>query len=419
MRINPSKKIKGSITIPPDKSISHRSLILTGMARNESTISNILESDDIKSSLNAMQKLGATFSGNFKEMTITPFKKPVSSQLNCENSGTTTRLLSGVVSSYEGIFDFIGDDSLSTRPMKRISEPLTKMGSQFVWQSKEGFLPFTIKGGKLRGIAYDNIKRSAQVKSAILLAGLRADGTTIVYEQTKTRDHTERLLTQMGADIRTGEGKVEIRASEIEGLKMTIPGDFSSAAFFLALAACHEHAILEIKNCSTNPSRTGLFEILSKMGADVSLSNEHQDLEPYGDITIKSSQLTGIQIPDHLIPNMIDELPLIALLGCHANGKTTVRNASELRVKESDRIAILCEMFKNIGVSITELEDGFEIEGPQTIKGGVAESHHDHRMAMLAAVCGVLSQEGVQIKNHECVSVSFPSFFETLQTITG
>lgn len=389
------------------------------MSKGRSIINNILESDDIKSSLKAMQKLGATFSGDFKELTITPFKKPVSSQLNCGNSGTTTRLISGVVSSYEGMFEFTGDDSLSARPMKRISEPLTKMGSQFTWQFKDGFLPFTIKGGQLRGITYDNVNRSAQVKSAILLAGLRADGTTIVYEKTKTRDHTERLLSQMGADIKIGNGKIEIKASEIEELKMTIPGDFSSASFFLALAACHENATLEIKNCSTNPSRTGLFEILRKMGADVTLSNEHQDLEPYGDITVKSSHLTGMQVPDHFVPNMIDELPLIALLGCHAKGKTTVRNASELRVKESDRIAILCEMFKNFGVSITELEDGFEIDGPQTINGGVAESHHDHRMAMLAAACGILSQEGVQIKNHECVSVSFPSFFETLQTITS
>ena len=417
MRINPSKRIKGSISIPPDKSISHRSFILTGIAKGPSTINNILESDDIKSSLKAMQQLGATVSGDFEQMTITPFKKPMSSLLDCGNSGTTTRLLSGVVSSYEGVFEFSGDESLSVRPMKRISEPLSKMGSLFSWQSKEGFLPFTIQGGQLSGISFDNVKRSAQVKSAILLAGLRADGTTTVYEQTKTRDHTERLLSQMGANITIGEEKVEIKASEIQGLKMTIPGDFSSASFFLALAACHEHAALEIKNCSTNPSRTGLFEILRKMGADVSLSKEHNDLEPYGDIAIKSSHLTGIQVPDHLIPNMIDELPLIALLGCHAKGKTTVRNASELRVKESDRIAILCQMFKNIGVSITELDDGFEIEGPQTIKGGIAESHHDHRMAMLAAICGILSQEGVQIKNPECVSVSFPSFFETLQTI--
>lgn len=418
MKIKPSKRIKGSITIPPDKSISHRSLILTGMAKKPSTIRNILESDDIKTSLNAMQKLGAHFSGNFSEMIITPFIEPTSSELDCGNSGTTTRLIAGLVSSYKAQFDFIGDKSLSNRPMKRISEPLTNMGSQFIWKSKEGYLPYTIKGGQLRGIAFENKKRSAQVKSAILLAGLRADGRTIVYEKTKTRDHTERLLQQMGANITIQNEKIEIQASELEGLTMTIPGDFSSAAFFLALTACHPNATLEIKNCSTNPSRTGLFEILTKMGADISLINEQHELEPYGDISVKSSQLTGIQIPDQLIPNMIDELPLIAFLGCHAKGKTIVRNASELRVKESDRIAILCEMFKNIGISITELEDGFEIEGPQTIHGGIVESHHDHRMAMLAAICGILSQEGVQIKNHDCVSISFPSFFETLQTIT-
>lgn len=418
MRIDPTKRIKGSITTPPDKSISHRSLIMTGIAKSRSIIKNILESDDIKSSLNAMQKLGASISGDFDQMTIIPFNHPNSAQLNCGNSGTTARLLSGVVSSYEGTYEFLGDESLSARPMKRVSEPLSKMGSQFFWESKEGFLPFTIMGGNLNGINYENEKRSAQVKSALLLAGLRAEGTTTVHEKTKTRDHTERLLSQMGADITIEDGKIELRASEIGGLEMTIPGDFSSAGFFIALAACHDHATIEIKNCSTNPSRTGLFEILRKMGADISLSNEHNDLEPFGDITVKSSRLKGIQVPDYLIPNMIDELPLVALLGCHATGKTTVRNASELRVKESDRIAILCEQFKNLGISITEFEDGFEIEGPQMIRGGIAESHHDHRMAMLAGVCGALSQEGVYVNNHECCSVSFPSFFETLKTIT-
>jgi len=418
LRIEPSKKITGKIRIPPDKSVSHRSIIMTGMAKSQSVITNILESDDIKSSLNTMKALGASFSGDFKQMRVVPFKEPKNCQLNCRNSGTTARLLTGVVSAYKGEFEFTGDASLSLRPMKRVSDPLSKMGSRFIWKSQEGFLPFTIRGGKLKGVAVENITKSAQVKSALLLAGLNAEGTTTVYEKTKTRDHTERMLLQMGADISNEDGKIDIKPSEIHGIRMTIPGDFSSAAFFLVLAACHGNASIELANCMTNPTRIGLFEILSKMGADISLSNEHDELEPYGDITVKSSRLKGIQVPDHLIPNLIDELPLIALLGCHAMGKTIVRNASELRVKESDRIAILCELFHNIGISITEFEDGFEIEGPQTIKGGIVESHHDHRMAMLAGICGILSQEGISIKNHECCSVSFPAFFETLKSIS-
>ncbi len=418
MEISPSKKLSGSISVPPDKSISHRAFIITGIAKSPSTISNILESDDVKSSLSAMEKLGVGFSGNFNKMTVFPFTKPKSSQLFCGNSGTTTRLVSGLVSAYEGIYEFSGDESLTARPMERISTPISKMGGVFTWKGKKGFLPYSIKGGTLEGIRYENVKRSAQVKSAILLAGLKANGQTTVYEKIKTRDHTERLLSQMGAEIKVNDEKIELNPSEIKGLVMTIPGDFSSASFFLALSACHKNASLRIKNCSTNRSRTALLDIMKLMGAEAVVYNQHDDLEPYADIRVKSSDLKGIQVPDHYIPNMIDELPLVAILGCHAKGKTIVRNASELRVKESDRIAILCEILRNLGVYIKEYEDGFEIEGPQTIKGGVADSHNDHRMAMLGGICGVLSQEGVKVERHECVSVSFPGFFEKLKEIT-
>ena len=418
MKISPSNKITGIISVPPDKSISHRAFIISGIAKTQSTIRNILESDDVKTSLTTMQKLGVGFSGDFGKMTISPFTKPKSSQLYCGNSGTTTRLVSGVVSAYEGVYDFSGDESLTARPMERISTPLSRMGSVFAWKGKKGYLPYSIKGGTLEGIRYENMKRSAQVKSAILLAGLKAKGPTTVYETIKTRDHTERLLSQMGAEINFNDETIELNPSEINGLVMTIPGDFSSASFFLTLSACHQNASIAIQKCSTNSSRTALLEIMRLMGADVVVNNQHDDLEPYADIHVKSSDLTGIQIPDHYIPNMIDELPLVAILACHAKGKTVVRNASELRVKETDRIAILCEILRNLGVSIKEYEDGFEVEGPQTIRGGIADSHNDHRMAMLGGICGILSQEGVKIERAECCSVSFPNFFEKLKEIT-
>ncbi|MFP4461791.1 MAG: 3-phosphoshikimate 1-carboxyvinyltransferase, partial [Thermotogota bacterium] len=223
MKISPSTKLNGSITVPPDKSISHRAFILSGIAKKTSTIQNILESDDVKTSLATMQKLGVGFSGNFEKMTISPFTKPKSSHLYCGNSGTTTRLVSGLVSAYEGSYEFSGDESLTTRPMERISMPLTRMGSAFTWKGKKGYLPYIIEGGTLKGIIYENVKKSAQVKSAILLAGLKAEGSTIIYEKTKTRDHTERLLSQMGADIKIEDDKIEVHPSEIDGITMTIP----------------------------------------------------------------------------------------------------------------------------------------------------------------------------------------------------
>ncbi len=419
MKIMPAKKIRGTVQVPSDKSISHRSMILTGFARTQSRITNILESDDVKSTFQAMKKLGVGFFGDFKDLKVKPCEKPSSCDLYCGNSGTTTRLLAGLVSPYEGIYSFSGDASLSKRPMERICDPISKMNGTVSWGKKKGFLPFTITGSHLSGIRFENKKKSAQVKSAILLAGLRAEGQTTIIEEVQTRDHTERLLKHMGAKISVNENEIALRACEIKGLSLDIPGDFSSAAFFLTLGICHENAKIDVLKCSINSSRTALIDVMSMMGAKVSLRDKQDNLEPYATISVGSSNLQGITIPERYIPNMIDELPLLALMGSQAHGKTTLRNASELRVKESDRIRVLCTNMKAIGVEITELEDGFEIEGPQKIKGGIADSFNDHRMAMLFAIAGVLSQEGVEIKRPECVSVSFPGFFSLLNEVSS
>ncbi len=418
MKILPSKKIRGDIKVPTDKSISHRSLILNGFANTSSVVRNILNSDDVKSSFTIMKGMGVKFKGDFNKLSIEPASRPESGPYYCGNSGTTVRLVSGLVSGYEGKYQFSGDDSLSLRPMKRISIPLTEMGSLFNWEN-EGYLPYTVNGSdSLNGIVFYNKKKSAQVKSAILLAGLNASGETTVIEDVPSRDHTERMLGYMGADIKTEDGKITIRKSEINGMDMQIPGDFSSSAFFLALCACHGNAELRIENVSLNPSRIAFLKLLKLMGGDVEIIEKNDDIEPYGVISIRTSDLKAVEVPETLIPNMIDEIPLVALLGCFAEGKTVVRNASELRVKESDRIAILCKNMRKIGVDIIEKEDGFELEGPQRITGGVVASHHDHRMAMLFSVCGLLSEEGVEVINPECCSISFPNFYELLKEIT-
>ena len=420
MRINSSDTIRGDFTVPPDKSISHRGFILTGFADTGSVISNVLSADDVKTTYEIMKRLGVQIRGDFEKFEITPGKEPVASALYCGNSGTTTRLVSGLVSGFDGAFSFTGDRSLSRRPMKRIATPLSNMGATFKWKGEAGYLPYTVNGtSTLKGIHFLNEKKSAQVKSAVLLAGLRAEGKTEIIEPVQTRDHTERLLSHMGADIEREGNRITLVPSRTEGIELKIPGDFSSASFFLALGACHTNADITIRNVSLNPSRTAFLKILEKMGADVALTDKTDDIEPYGTISIRSSTLHGIDVPGGLIPNMIDEIPLIALLGTFAEGRTQVKDAGELRFKESDRIAMLCSNFRAIGVEIEEREDGFVVEGPQQIRGGKTDSGNDHRMAMLSSLCGVLSDEGVYIKNPECVSISFPDFFSLLDEISG
>jgi len=419
LKILPSKKIRGKINVPADKSISHRSLILNGFAKGSSVIRNLLDSDDVRTSFSILSGMGVHFDGDFNTLRIKPVVRPGSGQYDSGNSGTSIRLISGLVSGYKGEYEFSGDPSLSSRPMKRISEPLTQMGGSFSWFDKEGFLPFGIRGSNvLNGIEFYNKKKSAQVKSAILLAGINASGETTVIEEVQSRDHTERMFKYMGADIKTEQNRITVKRSKLMGMDMLVPGDFSSASFFLALGACHQNAELRISNVSLNPSRTAFFKLLKLMGAEVEIIDETDDIEPYGVISIRTSTLKAVEVPEELIPNMIDEIPLVALLGCFAEGRTLVKHAAELRVKESDRIAILCKNMKKIGVEITERDDGFELTGPQRIKGGIAESHQDHRMAMLFAICGLLSEDGVEVINPECCSISFPTFFELIREIT-
>jgi len=416
MRILPKKKINSEIKVPADKSISHRCLLFPSIADEESTVHNLLESADVISTYSAMRKIGICFEGDFKKLKIIPkHVKNLEYDINCGNSGTTARIITGLFAGIKGKFHLHGDESLSKRPMGRVTNPLGRMGVKFTYKKENGFLPLEIEGiDNLTGVDFYNSNSSAQVKSAILLAGLKANGITRVEEPVKSRDHTERMLKTMGVKVEVAGNSVSVRKSNLHGIEMTVPGDFSSAAFFIVLGLVHPNCRIKLKNVSLNPTRTGLLGILDIMGGKYEISNVCNDNEPFGDIYIETSDLKGCTVPENLIPSCIDELPLLALLGANAEGETIMRNAGELRVKESDRIKTVCEGMREIGVDVKELDDGFCIMGKQKIPGGEVETYGDHRMAMLFSLCGLVSEDGVKVKDHYSVNISFPSFFDIL-----
>jgi len=419
MRVKPSELIRGTITPPPDKSITHRALIVSSMGKKESTFYNLLDSADTRRTFDILKKLGIRFKGDFRRMEIIPSRISVPDEpLFCGNSGTTARLMMGFLASKEGTFFLYGDRSLSRRPMKRVMEPLEKMGVRFLARD-DGYLPLALRGGKLSGIKHVEKLGSAQVKSAIILAALKADGPSTIVEKKKSRDHTERMVKAFRGCIKVTGDTITIEPSELESITMKIPGDFSSAAFFIVLGVLHKNARLVIENVNLNPTRTGLLDVLKSMGANLEVTIVEDDIEPVGRVVVETSKLVGTEVKGSIVPKMIDELPLVALLGVFAEGETVVRDAEELRKKESDRIKAVVRNFRTLGVEIEELEDGFKVEGPQRIRGGRVDPMGDHRMAMLFSIAGALSEEGVEVKNHNVVSISFPDFFKTLKMVTG
>jgi len=417
MRLLPSKKAVGRINVPPDKSISHRALMMCSMCSGISVVHNLLESEDTLRTFRMIGELGGVFRGGFDRMEISSASWRESSRpLDCGNSGTTARLMAGVLSGKRGFHVLFGDDSLSGRPMKRVVTPLKEMGAS-ISARQDSLLPMCISGGELRGCEHSLSVASAQVKSAILLAGIQAEGTTVVTEPQCSRDHTERLLRSMGAKISVIEKRVEVEKSELLPVRFSIPGDISSAAFLLVLAVLHENGKVTIRNVGLNQGRTGFLRLLMSMGADIELEIEESLPEPVGAIVARTSRLRGVDVGSDLIPSMIDELPLIALAGAFAEGTTTLRGAGELRKKESDRISVTVQNFRRIGVEILEYEDGFSVEGPQRITGGKVDSYGDHRIAMLFSIAGLLSGEGVEVGDSKAVDVSFPGFFETLEEV--
>lgn len=412
--------IRGSIKVPGDKSISHRAIMLGSIAEGKTVVTDFLNGEDCLRTIDIFRQLGVSIDQNGTDVIIeSPGMKnwvQPTKDLYAGNSGTTARLMLGILSASKVNSVLTGDESLSGRPMKRVTTPLEKMGACI-----EGgdFLPLTITGGKLKSLEYNMPVASAQVKSAILFAGLNADGETIVKESAISRDHTERMLKQFGAQIHQDGSTTKIVGGQVlKGTDVTVPGDISSAAFFMVATAMVEGSCCEFKDVGLNPTRIGIIEVLRTMGAKVEIVEQTSDLgEPYGTIRVSQAPLRGMEISGEIIPTLIDELPIIALLATQADGKTIIKDAAELRVKETDRIAAVTSELKKLGAKIEATADGMIIEGPTPLTGGILKSYGDHRLGMMAAIASLITTGPIGIEEHSCISISYPTFFEHLETV--
>ncbi|MDI6752291.1 MAG: 3-phosphoshikimate 1-carboxyvinyltransferase [bacterium] len=401
------------ITVPADKSISHRAAIIGAICKKPLRIRNYLRAGDTLSTLSCLKELGIGIEDKGEiEITSGELKKPKAS-LDCGNSGTTMRLLMGLLSAQPFEATLTGDASLSLRPMERVAKPLKIMGARIT--TNKGRPPVTVIGGRLSPISYELPVPSAQIKSAILLAGLFAEGKTIVIEPNICRDHTERMLEALGAPIRKEGLKTEIEgpADLLGGETITVPGDFSSAAFFIVASIIAKKPI-EISNVGINPTRTGLLDVLRKMGAEIEIRDERCEFgEHVADIITKGGNLSGVELKEDLVPLMIDEIPILTIAALFADGRTTIKGAAELRVKESDRIKAMVNELRKLGADIEELLDGMVIKGGAKLKGAEVSSYHDHRIAMSLSVLGLLLPD-IKVIDSECVNISFPDFFQSL-----
>jgi len=411
--------LRGAVTVPGDKSISHRAVMLAAIARGQSEIRNWLAAGDTEATLGAMRDLGVPVERHdANTLTLHGGEMRASERpLNLMNAGTGIRLLAGIMAGQDFPSVLDGSAQLRARPMRRITDPLTLMGANV--DSTEGRCPLRIRPAALKGISYEMPVASAQVKSAILLAGLYAKSPTTVIQPGPARDHTERMLRALGVDISEagGDGNaITVTPNDrLAPLDMTVPGDVSSAAFLLAAALVTPNSDLTIMGVNLNPTRTGIIDVLREMGAEISLSDlDEQGGEPIGDIHVKTSQLKGIEIGGETVVRMIDEFPVLMVAALQAEGETLVRDAKELRVKETDRIAVMAGELRVMGADIEEREDGFRIIGPQSLTGAQVDGHDDHRIAMSLTVAGMIAAEGAVITDAACAGDSFPGFAETL-----
>ncbi len=420
----PPGGLSGEAAVPPDKSISHRAAILGAMAVGKTTARPFLRSDDCLSTLSCLRELGVSLDLEGEVLTVEgrgpeSWREPARA-LYAGNSATTMRLLAGALAGrpFTSVID--GDDSLRGRPMGRVIEPLRRMGADITGRDDNTRPPLTIRGGDLEGIDHQMEVDSAQVKSALLLAGLQARGTTRVAGGRLSRDHSERMMLMMGADLTfEPDGAMAVRSSTLRGGEIEVPGDISSAAFLLAAAAVVPSSHLVLKGVGLNPTRAGFLSVLNTMGALVMESGYRETSnEPRGDLEVRSAELHGLEIGGMLVPAMIDEVPLLAVLGCRARGETVVSGAGELRVKESDRIAAICGELRKMGADITETADGFAVRGPVKLRGARVQAHGDHRIAMALAVAALAAEGETVIQGWECVNISFPSFENTLRGLS-
>ncbi|MBI4688315.1 MAG: 3-phosphoshikimate 1-carboxyvinyltransferase [Nitrospirae bacterium] len=418
--IRKSSPLRGEVQPPADKSISHRAIILGALSQGRSTVKNFLRAEDPLTTIAAFRQMGVEIEDKGEEIIIdgkglTGLKEP-SGIIDCGNSGTTMRLLCGVLAGQPFSATLSGDDSLRRRPMQRVIKPLVEMGARITSQAG-GYPPLTIQGGGLTPVNYKSTVASAQVKSAILLAGLYCDGVTTISEPDKSRDHTERMLKAQGAGIEIKNLEISIKGrASLNPFNIIIPADFSSAAFFLVAGAIVPDSEIVIKNVGINPTRTGLLDILHLMGADIETKNEHEvSGEPVADLHVRHSSLRGVTVGGDLILKAIDEFPILCVAASLSEGVTKITGAEELRVKESDRIKTMAEALRKAGVDVEELKDGIIIKGRNRLKPASIQSHGDHRVAMSMAIAGLMADGETIIEDTTCVNTSFPKFMEMLE----
>ncbi len=413
--------LKGSITIPADKSISHRAVMFSSLAKGKSIIRNFLYASDCRSTVSVFKNLGVEIEfidNNILSVASSgSLNKPIT-PLDCGNSGTTMRLVSGILARQNFDSELIGDASLSKRPMKRIIIPLMEMGADIL--SETGTAPLFIKGKSLKPIEYHSPIASAQVKSSILLAGLGTEGVTTVVEPYLSRNHTEIMLKYMGADIESHDNIVKIKKSELRACDIDVAGDISSAAFFIVAGLIVPNSDIIIKNVGLNPTRTGIIDVVKRMQGDIEILDERiVSGEVVGDLRVRYSSLKSCSISGADIPRLIDELPVIALLATQADGETRITDAGDLRNKEADRISAVVKEFRKIGIDIDELEDGFVICGKQNIQGGNdVEVYHDHRLAMTLYIAGLIAQQEMCVKEFQWVDISLPEFLPLMDSLS-
>lgn len=423
MTVTKASHLKGEITIPGDKSISHRSVMFGSIAKGTTKISHYLQGADCLSTISCFEKMGIRIENNGSSVLVHGqglhgLKKP-ETILDCGNSGTTTRLISGILAAQNFPVALTGDDSIKKRPMNRIIEPLALMGAQIESMENNGCAPLAITGQKLHGIHYTSKVASAQVKSAILLAGLYADGETRVTEPYVSRNHTEIMLEAFGAKVHTENTTASIQqADELYGTEIVVPGDISSAAYFIAAGLMVPDSEILIKGVGINPTRSGILSVCREMGGSVTLLNETKGSgEPVADLLVKSSALHGVTIGGAIIPTLIDELPMIAAMACLAEGETVIKDASELKVKESNRLNVMVNALRSMGADVEETPDGMIIRGQRPLHGAVIDSKLDHRIAMTFAVLSLCAHGETTIQGRECVNISYPGFYEDLNNL--
>ena len=411
--------------MPGDKSISHRSLILNAMAHGSSRVTGLSNGEDVMSTMACLQRMGVQIAqgespGEYTVVGRGPVLEEPADILDAGNSGTSMRLISGLLAAQPFLSVLTGDASLRSRPMRRIVEPLQQMGATVMGRQSGSLAPLVIQGGSLNGIEYDLPVASAQVKSCVMLAGISADGDTLIHQPALSRDHTERMVMAMGAAVEEDGLDLYVKPASLRSVDIAVPGDISSAAFWIVAGLCHPDSRILVRDIGLNPSRTGIIDALMAMGAgdNLQLLNERTEGgEPVADLLVTSAELHGTEIGGDMIPRILDEVPILAVAACFASGETIIRDAAELRVKESDRIATTVGELTRLGADIEAREDGMVIRGTGSLTGAACQSHGDHRLAMAMAVSGLLASGAVLVHGSDDASVSYPSFWQDLESL--